>query len=53
MFTLPTTQTRAAILLTVVVDALIAPLKSAVRTDLSFTELARMINPTIRGWMRY
>jgi RNA-directed DNA polymerase len=22
-------------------------------TDLSFTELARMINPTIRGWMRY
>jgi RNA-directed DNA polymerase len=23
------------------------------RTDLTFTELARMINPIIRGWMRY
>ena len=23
------------------------------RTDLSFTDLARMINPVVRGWMRY
>lgn len=23
------------------------------RTDLTFTELARMINPVVRGWMRY